>query len=112
LLIVLFFIFSIYKKQSSIESLEKETYFLSSKEKKFKDFQKLVGVGEFNLYFPDKFISLDEYLSSVFQVKNNKKISFDEFIEIIDTNDISAFKDLLSQIENNQIKDFNLTLNI
>ncbi|MFK5283950.1 hypothetical protein ACI3PL_30665, partial [Lacticaseibacillus paracasei] len=79
---VIFFLLSIYKKQSSIESLEKETSFLSSKEKKFKDLQRLVKVGEFNMYLFDKFINLDEYLSSILRVKDNPKVSFEDFSEI------------------------------
>lgn len=112
LFFVVFLLLSIYKKQSSIESLEKETYFLSNKEKKFKDFQKIVKVGEFNLYVSDKFITLDEYLGSVLKVKDGAKISFDTFSQIILDEDEIKFRDLIGKILNNEVSDFNLNISL
>lgn len=109
--ILIYFIFSIYRKQSSIESLEKETNFLSNKEKKFKDFQKIVKVGEFNFFFGDKMITLDEYLSSVLKVNNNIKISLDDFVELISPEDRIKFTELINKVELKEIEKFDLVLN-
>ena len=109
---VLFFLLSIYKKQSSIESLEKETSFLSSKEKKFKDLQRLVKVGEFNMYLFDKFINLDEYLTSVLKIKNNSKISFEDFSDIILPSDEIKFRELIEKINQNEINEFDINISL
>jgi len=109
---VLFFLLSIYKKQSSIESLEKETSFLSSKEKKFKDLQRLVKVGEFNMYLFDKFINLDEYLTSVLKIKNNSKISFEDFSEIILPSDEIKFRELIEKINKHEINEFDINISL
>jgi hypothetical protein len=109
---VIFFLLSIYKKQSSIESLEKETSFLSSKEKKFKDLQKLVKVGEFNMYLADKFINLDEYLTSVLKVKDNPKIPFEDFSEIMLPSDLVKFTELVEKINQNEINEFDVNISL
>lgn len=109
---VLFFLLSIYKKQSSIESLEKETYFLSNKEKKFKDLQRLVKVGEFNMYLFEKFINLDEYLTSILKVKDNPKISFEDFSEIMLPSDLVKFSELTKKINQNEINEFDITISL
>lgn len=108
--VVLFLIFILYKKQASIKSLEKEAGMFSSKESKFKELKKLVHAGQFNIYFPDRLISLDSELAPVFSSVEGQKISFESFLNFIHNDDKKAFMRAINEIATKQ--NTNLDINI
>lgn len=97
---IAFLVFSIRKKQSSIDSLQVKTGLLSKKEQQLKDIQNMAHIGKFSIYFPEKLFAFDEELSSLFSFQENEKVSVSDFVNRIHEDDREKFNQMLSEIEN------------
>lgn len=111
-IIILSLLFSIYKKESSIEVLEKETDGFSIKEKKFKELQDLARVGKFTFYLPEKFFYFDNHLASVFNIATTTKFSLESFVDLISPDDKENFLNMMDSIANKEVKEINLNFKV
>lgn len=111
-IIILSLLFSIYKKESSIEVLEKESDGFSVKEQKFKELQDLARVGKFTFYIPEKFFYFDSHLASAFNTATTTKFSLNDFVNLISPADKDNFLNLIDSISKNETKDIDLNFNV
>lgn len=88
----------VYRKQRSIDFLQKENRTLIHKEGKLKQLQTLAQIGRVIIYFPEQSFSFDGQFAQLFSVEENQKIDKGAVESFLHHDDSSKLQTFLREI--------------
>lgn len=96
--IVVFIVFLIHRKQSSIDLLEKENTTLVHKQGKMKEIEEMARIGSISIYFPSQTFLFDGQVASTLDISDSDRLEKDSVLNLVHVDDKEKIESMLREV--------------